>query len=226
MGKQTRVKSSYVGTMEIGGFSLRTRIRDFKGEPVEIPEHIVPIQQLNKKGRVGYACFQVRISKPWKSFSDLRSAIAYLEKEIVFHPPNEEVKFLSSEIATKKYPTGLVGTILQTRKKSNRNVIEIRLQLTFKRHDYSIYLGTLDTVTRQRYQTAFIRLYVIRRWMEKLTEERDFSWKSDRKRKLLPSDIEEQIPDLFRRQQERLAREAIVYTGYDSFVNSLGEKGA
>ncbi len=215
----TRKKTQYNGTVEIGGYTLKTRLCEFLGDMFEVPEHITPVVQ-KKNGKVSHSCWQVRISKPYKSFQKLGEAIKYLSKEILNHPPKREAKFVFKEMKSKRFPTGLVGGHFQSKIRYKRAVQEIRLNLIFKCHTMSAYLGTILTCDETRYRDAFIQLFTLRKWLETLAKERDFSWMNENKTLDV---VYEDIPLRFKEEHEVLAGKAIRYDGLEAYMKNLKE---
>lgn len=219
----TRNASKYTGTIEIGGFTLLTRIRDYLGEPYVVPEHIVPVVQKNKHGDVIHSCWQVRISKPYRAFRELDDAIDYLAQEIKSAPPKREAKYAHDEFRSKKYVTGLPGLGFQKQNRVGGDLLqEIKLNLTFKRHNVHLYIGTPSTSTRERFKDCFVHLYVLRKWLEKLSRERDFDWMNDKK--VIPDSIYDEIPKAFKEREEERALSEILYDGFDAFMSSIREE--
>lgn len=214
-----RRKHKYIGSINIEGHTLRTREVVFKGEIWVVPEHITPVELKNKGGEVNYSRWQVRLSKPWKSFQELDDAISYLENKIKSNPPKHEYKFTSIESKRKLYKTGAPGIYFQSGSQKNKNCEDIRLQLTFKSHDIAFYIGTERTVTKESYERAFIRLFIIRRWLEELSKHKDLSWKNDQKK--IDSSIEKSISESFKTKETRSAKSVITYDGLEDYIDSL-----
>lgn len=215
MVAKTRNQKSYSGTTIVGGFTLRTRDCDYLGVSYTVPEHIVPVVH-RKNGKVSYACWQVRISKPFRSFSTLNDATDFLSTEIKENPPKHEGKFDFDEAKNKIYPTGLVGGYFQVRLHKGSSKKEIRLNLTFKRHYLAFYIGTLNTANKARYKECFIKAYVLRKWLEKLTKERDFSWMNEDK--AIKEALLDDIPEAFREHETEKAMNKIIYEGFERFI--------
>lgn len=206
----------------IGGFNLRTRMCNFLGEEIEVPEHVVPVILKKKNGEPGSAYWQVRISKPFRSFQVLNDAIDFLSKEILKNPPKREAKFDFNEQVNKLYKTGSVGIYVQSRSFKETGKVEIRLQLTFKKHVIKQYIGTTQTASKLRYKDAFVELYVTRKWLEKLSVERDFGWRNEKGQ--ISSSLSGQIPSAFRDCMAKRADSDIVYEGFEAFLEHIKAK--
>lgn len=214
-----RRSNKYTGSMVVGGYTLRTRKVVFQGKEWTVPEHITPIELKNKQGVINYSTWQVRSSKPWKAIKDLDEAIEYLSKDLQKNPPKQEVKFVSKEIDTKIFKTGAAGIYFQSKLRGNRNCKEIDLNLTFKRHNLSLYLGTENTANNTIYLTAFKRLFVIRKWLENKSHLHELDWMNDNKK--IHLSIESEIPESFRIDNANLAELKINYQGLHDYIDSL-----
>lgn len=218
--KQERKKFRYIGTRIISGFNLREREVEFLGKLYVVPEHIVPIQFKSRKtGEVTRGIWQVRISKPYRSFNDLNDAINYLKIKIKEHPPKHEIKFKSIEESSKRFQTGAPGIYFQGHEKHNGRCFEIRLNLGIKSSTTSRYLGTLKTVTKESYKDAFVELYVLRKWLEKLTKSREIKWSKNSSNDL--DLIQKAIPNDFLSEMSKEALALINYSGFYEYLNSI-----
>lgn len=214
----SRTKTSYVGTTNISGYELKTRLMTVDSEEYVMPEHITPVVSKNKKGVIVSIYWQVRLTKPSKSFNELDMAVDYLSKQLEQHQPKREYKFVTTELVSKKYPTGMQGIYLQSKKRSRDDLIEIGLNLTFKMHNIHLYLGTLNTANKKAYTEAFIKLYMLRKWLESRCIERDLSWMNSEKS--LSTDLIKSIPNKLKKEYEISGLEVIKYSGFEAFVEA------
>jgi len=215
---RSRTVYKHIGKTVINGFELKLREVVLQGETYVVPEHITPVETKNKKGIVCCLRWQVRLTKPSKAFIDLDDAINHLSSIIVDNPPKRERKYHSKEYATKKFRTGAAGLYLQKKEHKGAEIDDIRLQLTFKMSTVYLYLGTLNTVSRERYKKAFVELFCLRKWLEIRTDNRDFEWQKKDK-KIAPNLINE-IPEEIRATGEKEALQVIEYEGFDEFVKN------
>ncbi|MHB0984532.1 MAG: hypothetical protein ACYC05_02920 [Sulfuricella sp.] len=141
----------------------------FSGHRFQVPEHIQRLD--SKKNRA----WQLRYGK-WKAFSDhttdgsgaeaaLASAIEELHKRIDHLPAPTGLKQGTSSSKNNDLPVGISGPIGHTRK--GRRVAEYNFGVTIPRFgdkptNMSVYIGTENTISDERYEEALAKAVDIR----------------------------------------------------------------
>ena len=146
----------------------------FSGHRFQVPEHIQRID--SKRTRA----WQLRYGK-WLTFSDhtsdgsgaaesLRLAIEELNKRIECLPAPTGLRKEPNSSKYSGLPIGISGPIATTRK--NRRVTEYNFGVTIPRFGAkpttaNVYIGTENTVTDERYETALAKAIDLRRKAER-----------------------------------------------------------
>lgn len=141
----------------------------FSGQRFKVPEHI---QRLDSKRNRGW---QLRYGR-WTSFSDhsadgsgakaaLAAAIEELRKRVNRLPAPTGLRREANPSKNNDLPVGISGPIRRTRK--GRTVAEYNFGVTVPRFGYkptnaSVYIGTENTMTEERYEEALAKAIEIR----------------------------------------------------------------
>jgi len=180
----------------------------------------------NKDGSLKYGTWQVRLptkGSPSKTFKDLERAVTWLATQLKTCPPRRERKFVHSEMTNKRYKMCIVGLFLRHEIRNGRNVPEIRFSLTFKSHHLTVYLGTINTITDKTFSEVFVKLYLIRRWLEKCTRLGDYTW-CNKDNKMLSTNIYDNIPQSFIIKTKPKALMALNVNIFRDYVNKTKEQ--
>lgn len=146
----------------------------FSGHRFQVPEHVQRLDSRNTRA------WQLRYGI-WKTFSDhttdgsgaeaaLAAAIEELHKRIDRLPAPTGLRRESNSSKNNDLPVGISGPISHTRK--GRRVAEYNFGITIPRYgdkptNKSVYIGTENTITDERFEEALAKAVDIRKKAEK-----------------------------------------------------------
>ncbi|MEW5788223.1 MAG: hypothetical protein AB1899_10275 [Pseudomonadota bacterium] len=146
----------------------------FSGHRFQVPEHIQRLDTKNTRA------WQLRYGK-WKTFSDhttdgtgaeaaLAAAIEELQHRIQRLPAPTGLRQEANASKNSDLPVGISGPISRTRK--GRRVAEYYFGITIPRRgdkptNTTVYIGTENTITDERYEQALAKAIDIRKKAER-----------------------------------------------------------